>query len=147
MALRPLVLAAVVGLAGFAASYSSAAQAQSYFSVTIGSGTPQYHGGSRYYAPPRHGYGAPRHVYGAPHRVWRDGHHVHSQGGYGGYGGYGYAPPHGYRQPVQVYRTRPGYGQPVYGGGYRNGYYDGYRNGPRQRYPQSRVRVHYGRGW
>jgi len=59
MALRPLLLSAVVGIAALGAFHTPAARAAGSVSITIGSGSPYYGGYNRGYDPryvSRHGY-------------------------------------------------------------------------------------------
>jgi len=109
MALRPLLLAAVFGIAAAGAFHAPAAQARGYVSISVG--TPYYgnqyrHGdryGNRYddrYQSQRHRPGyvwVPAHWVQTYHgRVWVPGQYVMVRGyrhdrryGYDGYGGYG----------------------------------------------------------
>lgn len=146
MALRPLLLAAVVGIAALGAFHTPAVQAQSYFSVSIGNAPPPRY--ERVIYRPGYHWVPGRWMSNGRRYFWQQGHHVRLQSGYGYGHNSGYYAPQAYSRPVQVYRTRPGYLQrPGYS---RPGYYQrghGYRNGSQWRQPQSRARVRYRVGW
>lgn len=148
MALRPLLLAAAVGIAALGAFHTPAVQAQSFFSVSIGNAPPPRY--ERVIHRPGYHW-VPGHWVSHDRRhFWQQGHHVRLQPGYGyGYGhDSAYYGPQHYGHPVQVYRTRPGY---LRGPGYGRPYYQprghGYRNGSQWRYPQPHARVRYRTGW
>lgn len=120
MALRPLLLAAVVGIAALGAFHTPAAQARGYVSISVGSPAPYY---GHQYRNQRH---RPGHAWVPAHwvssyrgRVWVPGQYVRVQGyGHGrdrGYGSYG------------------SYGNYGYGGYGDNGVRVIYRSGPNQR--------------
>ena len=95
MALRPLLLSAVVGIAALGAFHAPAAKAAGSVSISIGSGSPYYNGYNRGYDPrygSRHGsnHGYNRHYrgsqgyYGSSHRTgytFVPGHWAHGQRG------------------------------------------------------------------
>ena len=105
MALRPLLLAAVFGIAAAGAFHAPAAQARGYVSISVGTPAPYY--GNQYRYGDRYGYQNQRHragyVWVPAHwvqtyrgRVWVPGQYVAVRGyrqdrryGYDGYGGYG----------------------------------------------------------
>jgi hypothetical protein len=114
MAMRPLLLAAVVGIAAAGAFQPAAAQSRGYVSISVGTPAPYYR--NQYHHP---GYAwVPGHwVATYRGRVWVPAQYVRVHGygyghgrdhGYGGYGGYG----DGYRG----YGYGDGYGGYGYGG-------------------------------
>lgn len=135
MALRPLLLSAVVGLAALGAFHAPAAQARGYVSIGVGTPAPYYAGG-----------------YGRGHRVgsvWVPGHWISTyrgrvwvQGQYVRARGYGhdrgYDRGYGY-DPRAIYRSGP---RPLPGGFY---YQRGGNHDPRGYYPPRDNRPH--RGW
>ena len=138
MAVRSLLLAAVVGVAAASAFLPAAAQSRSSVSISIGAPAPYYgydNGYGNRYGGQRHrpGYAwVPAHWVSTHHgRVWMPGQYVRVQGhgydprrghggynGYGGYGGYngydGYGGNHGYNR-------YDGYGRPGVQVIYRSG--------------------------
>lgn len=129
MALRPLLLSLVVGIAALGASWSPAAQARGYVSVSVGTGSP-YHG-SGYGGGYGDGYGGgyrrghnyhqhrPGYVLVPGHwaatyrgRIWVPAQYVRAHGPGRGHG-YGYGPRPIYRDPY------PRGHDPRYDGGYR----------------------------
>lgn len=135
MALRPLLLAMVVGIAAAGAFHTSAAQARGYVNISVGTPAPYYGGGyggdyrDRYQGGHRAGLvWVPAHwVSTYRGRVWVHGQYVRAQG-YGHDRGYGYG-------PRVIYRPAPI--RPLPGGFYhqRGGSYPGGHHPPR------------GRGW
>lgn len=127
MALRPLLLSAVVGLAALGAFHSAAAQARGSVSITVGTPAPYYRGD--YGRGHRPGYlWVPAHwVSTYRGRVWVQGQYVRAQGyGYDrGYDrGYGYG-------PRVIYRAAPSL-RPLPGGFY---YQRGGEDYPPEYYP------------
>ena len=143
MALRPLLLSAVVGIAALGAFHTPAANAAGSVSISIGSGSPYYgrgygggydprygsnHGydqryrtinrGGSYYDNHRPGYTfVPGHwAYGQHGRVWVPDQYVRVQG----YSGYGHGQQVIYRRAPQL-RPLPG------GFHHQRGGYDPYR--------------------
>jgi len=117
MALRPLLLAAVVGIAALGAFHTPAAQARGYVSISVGSPAPYYRGGYD------RGYQRASQVWVPAHwvatyrgRVWVPGQYVRVQGyghgrdrGYGSYGNYGNGgySGHGNNGVRVIYRSGP----------------------------------------
>ena len=110
MALRPLLLASVVGIAALGFFHAPSAQARGVVSVSVGSPAHYYDQRHR----PGHVWVRGHWVRGHRGRVWVPGQYVRVQGyGYGpgrGYGHGGYGGYDGYSRPgVQViYRSGPG---------------------------------------
>lgn len=120
MALRPLLLSLVVGIAALGASWSPAAEARGYVSVSVGAGSPYYgaggYGGGYGYQHRRPGYVlVPGHYVSTYRgRIWVPAQYVRARGpGHGR--GYGYGQHPIYRDPYQYQR---GY-DPRYDGGRR----------------------------
>lgn len=128
MALRPLLLSAVVGVAALGTFHAPTAKAEGYLSIRVGTPAPYYRGD-----------------YGRGHRadvVWVPAHWVSTYRGrvrvpgryvrapgYGrGYGGYRYNAPRVMYRAAPI-RPLPGAFHEQRGGHYMRGYYprDGYR--------------------
>ena len=116
MALRPLLLSAVIGLASVFAFHSPAAEARGYVSVSIGHPPPPRH--ERYAHRPGYAWVPGRWISTGYRHVWQPGHYVRLRSAYrpAYYGG-------GYRhvwQPGHYVRLRSAYRPAYYGGGYRH---------------------------
>lgn len=117
MALRPLLLSAVIGLASVLAVHSPAAEARGYVSVSIGHPPPPRH--ERYAHRPGYAWVPGRWISTGYRHLWQPGHYVRLRSAYRpAYygGGYRHLPPrrvirHVGRPYRPVYGpTRPGYG-------------------------------------
>ena len=141
--MRPLLLAAMVGIAAAGAFQPAAAQERGYLSITVGTPPPYY----RHHQHPRGYVWVPGHWQATPHgRVWVPDQYVplhgyrhgrHGRGrygryGYDGYGGYGYGDGYGgYGGARIIYRSGPDQRivpRPYYPPGYLSPY--DYRRNP-----------------